>query len=64
MDNPLLTKLLWLAMGAVCFSLISGLIMMMRGKNGFLSNRLMQGRVIFQGIVILIFSYLLWKSRG
>ncbi|MCY6383652.1 twin transmembrane helix small protein [Hoeflea prorocentri] len=52
------------AMAAVVFVLIRGLINMMRGGSGNLSNKLMQLRVLLQFIAVVLIVVVLWITGG
>ncbi|HEV2334658.1 MAG TPA: twin transmembrane helix small protein [Stellaceae bacterium] len=54
-----LTILLVLAMLGVLGVLGFGVVTMLRGGNPRLSNKLMQGRVVMQGVALLVLA-LLW----
>ena len=54
-----LTVLLVLAMLGVLGVLGTGVAMMLRGGNPRLSNRLMQGRVVMQGVALLVLALLM-----
>jgi ABC-type methionine transport system permease subunit len=64
MEKSTLLIVLWAAMGAVVITLGLGLITMLRGKDSFMSNRLMQIRVGVQMLALILFAILLWSSRG
>ncbi len=51
-------------MAAVVIVLLRGLINMMRGGSGNLSNRLMQLRVTLQFIAVLLIVAILWITGG
>lgn len=54
--NAILIILIVLAAGATAYTLIRGIITMAQGKDvtGVQSNKLMAGRVAFQGLAILL----------
>ncbi len=49
---------------AVVFVLIRGLINMMRGGSGNLSNKLMQMRVLLQFVAVVLIVIVLWITGG
>ena len=51
-------------MFAVAVVLIRGLINMMRGGSGSLSNKLMQTRIILQAIAVMLIMLTLWLTGG
>ncbi len=51
-------------MAAVVFVLIRGLVNMMRGGSGNLSNKLMQLRVLLQFIAVVLIVAILWITGG
>lgn len=64
MSTNVITILLWIAMGAVLITLLFGIVTLFQGKDSLKSNRLMRWRIGFQILAILLFSILLWMSRG
>ena len=62
--TPLLIIALIAAMAATAFVLVKGIITMANGKDitGEQSQALMQKRVLFQGIAILIFVVILFAA--
>lgn len=60
-----LTVLVVLALLATVGVLFAGLLGMVRGtQDGRRANKLMQYRVLFQGIALLLFITLLYMARG
>lgn len=51
-------------MAAVVFVLIRGLVNMMRGGSGNVSNKLMQLRVLLQFIAVVLIVAILWITGG
>ncbi len=51
-------------MAAVVFVLLRGLLNMMRGGPGSLSNKLMQMRVLLQFIAVVLIVAILWITGG
>ena len=51
-------------MAAVVFVLLRGLINMMRGGSGNLSNKLMQLRMLLQFIAVVLIIAILWLTGG
>ena len=51
-------------MAAVVFVLMRGLVNMMRGGSGNLSNKLMQLRVLLQFIAVVLIVAILWLTGG
>ncbi|MEX3011410.1 twin transmembrane helix small protein [Hoeflea sp. TYP-13] len=51
-------------MAAVVFVLFRGLLNMMRGGSGNLSNKLMQMRVLLQFIAVVLIVVVLWITGG
>ncbi|MDE1994160.1 MAG: twin transmembrane helix small protein [Rhizobiaceae bacterium] len=51
-------------MGLVGIVLVRGLFNMMKGDNPSLSNRLMQLRVLFQAIAVILIMLTLWLTGG
>ena len=51
-------------MAAVVFVLIRGLVNMMRGGSGNLSNKLLQLRVLLQFIAVVLIVAILWITDG
>ncbi len=64
MESKTLSLVILAAMGAVAITLVLGLINMFRGKDSLKSNKLMQIRVGLQVVVLILFAFLLWSSRG
>ena len=60
MSSFLSTLILPIAVGAVAFVLLLGLINMMRGGSPNLSQKLMQWRVLLQFIAIVITMLTVW----
>ncbi len=56
--------LILVAMAAVLAVLLRGLVNMMRGGSGNLSNKLMQWRIILQFIAVVLIVAFLWLSGG
>lgn len=56
--------LILVVMAAVVFVLIRGLINMMRGGSGNLSNKLMQMRVLLQFVAVVLIVIVLWITGG
>nr|WP_272212425.1 twin transmembrane helix small protein [Marinicella sp. W31]MDC2878340.1 twin transmembrane helix small protein [Marinicella sp. W31] len=48
----------------VVFFLVRGLINMMKGGSGGFSNKMMQGRVAFQAIAIVLIMFTLWLLQS
>jgi NADH:ubiquinone oxidoreductase subunit 6 (subunit J) len=59
-----LTILLVLAMLGVLGVLGMGVVTMIRGGNPRLSNKLMQGRVVMQGVALLVLVLLMLMAAG
>jgi NADH:ubiquinone oxidoreductase subunit 6 (subunit J) len=57
------TILLVLALGGVLAVLLSGLVTMLKGGNPRRSNKLMQWRVIMQGLALLLLAILMLLGR-
>jgi Hypoxia induced protein conserved region len=57
--ESLLTVLVLLAMAATLVVLGFGLVQLVRGGNPRRSNKLMQYRVLFQGLALLLFAFLM-----
>jgi hypothetical protein len=57
--ESLLTILVLLAMAATLVVLGFGLVQLVRGGNPRRSNKLMQYRVLFQGLALLLFAFLM-----
>lgn len=51
-------------MAAVVIVLVRGLINMMRGGSGNLSNKLMQMRVLLQFVAVVLIVAILWITGG
>lgn len=51
-------------MAAVVFVLLRGLLNMMRGGSGNLSNKLMQMRVLLQFVAVVLIVAILWITGG
>ena len=49
---------------AVLGTLVMGLVQMVRGNDPRKSNKLMQQRVLFQGIALLLFAIFLFMMKG
>ena len=64
--NIPLTILLVIAMAAVAYVLVRGVIAMAQGKDvtGEVQQGYMQKRVMYQAIAILIVVLILWLARG
>ena len=64
--NIPLTILLVVAMAAVAYVLVRGVIAMAQGKDvsGQVQQGYMQKRVMYQAIAILIVVLILWLARG
>lgn len=62
--STLFTILAIVAMAAVAFVLIRGLINMMRGGSGITSNKLMQARVALQFVAIVLLLLVVFFMRG
>ena len=64
--NIPLTILLVVAMAAVAYVLVRGVIAMAQGKDvtGEVQQGYMQKRVMYQAIAILIVVLILWLARG
>ena len=64
--HKLLIFLLVIAMAATVAVLATGVIGMGRSgpKAGSRSNKLMQARIVFQAVAILLFMLVLWYSRS
>lgn len=58
------TVLLVLALVAVLGVLGAGVVTMIRGNNPRLSNRLMQGRVMFQALALVLLAILMMMAAG
>ncbi|HXC92094.1 MAG TPA: twin transmembrane helix small protein [Stellaceae bacterium] len=58
-----ITILLVLALAGVLIVLAAGMIQMFRGGNPRRSNRLMQARVIMQGLALLLLAILMLLGR-
>jgi NADH:ubiquinone oxidoreductase subunit 6 (subunit J) len=58
-----LTILLILAMLGTLGILLAGLVTMLRGGNPQRSNKLMQGRVLMQGVALLVLALLMLLGR-
>lgn len=56
--------LILVVMAAVVFVLIRGLINMMRGGSGNLSNKLMQMRVLLQFVAVVLIVIVMWITGG
>ncbi len=56
--------LILVVMAAVVFVLIRGLVNMMRGGSGNLSNKLMQMRVLLQFVAVVLIVIVLWITGG
>ena len=56
--------LILVVMAAVVFVLFRGLINMMRGGSGNLSNKLMQMRVLLQFVAVVLIVIVLWITGG
>ena len=63
MDTAL-TILVIVAMAAVVLVLLRGLWNMMKGGDGFTSNKLMQARVFLQFVAIVLVLLVVWLTRG
>ena len=55
---------LLLVMAAVVLVLVRGLLNMMRGGSGNLSNKLMQMRVLLQFVAVVLIVAILWITGG
>ena len=53
-----------LSLLAVLGTLVMGLVQMVRGNDPRKSNKLMQQRVLFQGIALLLFAIFLFMMKG
>ncbi|ABR61359.1 twin transmembrane helix small protein [Sinorhizobium medicae] len=62
--NSFLTGLTLLVMGLVAIVLIRGLLNMAKGGSGNTSNKLMQARVLFQAVAIVLIMLTLWVTGG
>lgn len=62
--STLFTILAIVAMAAVAFVLIRGLLNMMRGGSGITSNKLMQARVALQFVAIVLLLLVVFFMRG
>ena len=64
--NTLLLILLLIAMGAVAYVLVRGVIAMANGKDvsGEVQQRYMQKRVLYQGVAIVIVILILLLASG
>ncbi|MGH0298547.1 twin transmembrane helix small protein [Sinorhizobium meliloti] len=62
--NSFLTGLTLLVMGLVAIVLIRGLLNMAKGGSGNASNKLMQARVLFQAVAIVLIMLTLWVTGG
>jgi hypothetical protein len=49
---------------AVLGTLVMGLVQMVRGNDPRKSNKLMQQRVLFQGIALVLFAIFLFMMKG
>ena len=49
---------------AVLGTLVMGLVQMVRGNDPRKSNKLMQQRVLFQGIALVLFAFFLFLMKG
>ncbi|MCP4318673.1 MAG: twin transmembrane helix small protein [Hyphomicrobiales bacterium] len=56
--------LILVVMAAVVFVLFRGLLNMMRGGSGNLSNKLMQMRVLLQFVAVVLIVVVLWLTGG
>ena len=56
--------LIMVVMAAVVFVLFRGLLNMMRGGSGNLSNKLMQMRVLLQFVAVVLIVVVLWITGG
>ena len=63
MDTAL-TILAVAALAAVVLVLLRGLWNMMKGGDGFTSNKLMQARVFLQFVAIVLVLLVVWLTRG
>ena len=63
--NTILTYLIVIALGATIIILILGIVNMFRDRPGQQShsNKLMQWRVLAQGIVLILFTLILFLGR-
>jgi NADH:ubiquinone oxidoreductase subunit 6 (subunit J) len=57
------TVLLVLAMAGVLIVLVAGVATMLRGGNSRRSNKLMQARVVMQGLALLLLAILMLLGR-
>ncbi|MBB4124297.1 twin transmembrane helix small protein [Martelella radicis] len=53
-----------IVMMLVVFFLVRGLINMMKGGSGEFSNKMMQGRIAFQAIAIVLIMFTLWLIQS
>ncbi|MET3600540.1 twin transmembrane helix small protein [Martelella mangrovi] len=53
-----------IAMMLVVFFLVRGLINMMKGGSPQFSNKMMQGRIAFQAIAIVLIMFTLWLIQS
>ena len=58
------TVLALLVMGLVVLVLIKGLLNMVKGQDVNRSNKLMQMRVMFQAVAIILIMFTLWLTGG
>jgi hypothetical protein len=59
-----LTGLTLIAMGLVAIVLVRGLLNMARRGSGNTSNKLMQARILFQAIALVLIMLTLWITGG
>ncbi|MCA1367989.1 MULTISPECIES: twin transmembrane helix small protein [Ensifer] len=59
-----LTGLTLIAMGLVAIVLVRGLLNMARRGSGNTSNKLMQARILFQAIALVLIMLTLWVTGG
>ncbi|MQW87499.1 twin transmembrane helix small protein [Sinorhizobium saheli] len=58
------TGLTLIAMGLVAIVLVRGLLNMARRGSGNTSNKLMQARILFQAIALVLIMLTLWFTGG
>jgi len=64
MKLTFLSILFFLAIGGTIATLFYGIFTMVRQGKEVKSNKLMQIRIVFQAIALVLFAYFLWKSNN